>query len=153
MTKRDDLFKAFLQGHLVEYGLTGMARTSISNTKQYLWKFISDNLPFNRGINDIKSNSEKKSFLSIFLKNNLSLKRLKMPWASVLSRYLCCTSLCLCLVMSFFIVLWAHSDSWLQPVVCICFFITQPPYRMTLSWRHIACSSLLGTRVRFTCLI
>ena len=36
-------------------------------------------------------------------------------------------------------------------VVYLCFFITQPPCRMTLKLRHNACSSLLGTRERFTC--
>ena len=30
------------------------------------------------------------------------------------------------------------------------FFITQPPYNVTLSWCHNACSSLWGTRERFT---
>ena len=36
-------------------------------------------------------------------------------------------------------------------VLYLCFFITQPPYKMTLSWRHNACGSLWGTRERFIC--
>ena len=36
-------------------------------------------------------------------------------------------------------------------VVYLCFFITSPPCKMTPLWRHDACSSLLGTRERFTC--
>ena len=50
--------------------------------------------------------------------------------------------------VGFFNRFWKSTYDW---VVYLCFFITPPPYKMTLSGRHNACSPLLGTRERFTC--
>ena len=44
-----------------------------------------------------------------------------------------------------------HTIVWITEVGYLCFFITKLPCKMTASWRHDACSSLLGTIERFTC--
>ena len=54
-------------------------------------------------------------------------------------------------ILIFFTITDPLGQSFTTLVVYLCFFITQPPYKITLSWRHIACSSLWGTRERFTC--